>query len=146
MYMDRVLTGRRIVNSENHLRKLWPFLTQNLAKSCYYVPITPKPEICKRPFSLAEAEKGEWAQAACPSGLRQPDHAKELERRYHVHTCMRGRALDCSHRAWRAHGARRQRWRATWDWLTELGDMFIRTCIHIRIHLYTCIFIFMYSY
>jgi len=69
--MDRVLTGRRIINSENHLRKLWPFLTQNVAKSCYYVPITPKPEICKRPFSLAEAEKGEWAQAACPSGLRQ---------------------------------------------------------------------------
>jgi len=49
-------------------------LTKNLAKSCYfdfYVPITPKPEICKRPFSLAEAEKGDWAQAACPSGLRQ---------------------------------------------------------------------------
>jgi len=36
-----------------------------------YVPITPKPEICRRPFSLAAAEKGVWAQAACPSGLRQ---------------------------------------------------------------------------
>jgi len=50
-----------------------------------------------------------------------PDHAKVLERRHHVHTCMRGRSLDCSHRAWWAHGARRQRWRATWDWHTEFG-------------------------
>ena len=72
--MDRLLTGRRIINSENHLRELWPFLTKKLAKSCYfdfYVPITPKPEICRRHFSLAAAEKGGWAQVACPSGLRQ---------------------------------------------------------------------------
>jgi len=49
------------------------FFAKNLAKSCYfdfYVPITAKPEICPRPLSLAEAEKGGWAQAACPS-LRQ---------------------------------------------------------------------------
>jgi len=37
----------------------------------FYVPITPKPEICRRPFSLAAAEKGGWAQAACPSNLRK---------------------------------------------------------------------------
>jgi len=69
-----MLTGRQVINSENHWRKLWPFLTKNLAKSRYfdfYVPITPSPEICVRPFSLAEAEKGGWAQAACPSGVRQ---------------------------------------------------------------------------
>jgi len=27
--------------------------------------------MCRRPFSLAAAEKGGWAQAACPSGLRK---------------------------------------------------------------------------
>jgi len=37
----------------------------------FYVPITPKPEMCRRPFSLAAAEKGGWAQTACPSDLRQ---------------------------------------------------------------------------
>jgi len=30
-----------------------------------------KSEICSRHFSLAAAEKGGWAQAACPGGLRQ---------------------------------------------------------------------------
>ena len=58
--MDRLLTGRRIINSENHLRKLWPFLTKKIAKSCYfdfYLPITPKPEIYRRPFSLAREKR-----------------------------------------------------------------------------------------
>ena len=35
-HMDRLLTGRRIINSENHLRELWPFFTKKLAKSCYF--------------------------------------------------------------------------------------------------------------
>ena len=34
--MDRLLTGRRIINSENHFRELWPFLTKKLAKSGYF--------------------------------------------------------------------------------------------------------------
>ena len=58
--MDRLLTGRRIINSENHLRKLWPFLTKKLAKSCYfdfYIPITPKPDVSRANRASSKATK-----------------------------------------------------------------------------------------
>jgi len=126
--VDRLLTGRRIINSENHLRELWPFLTKKLAKRCYFdcfcIPLTNHHETwnLQAPFLPGGVRKGRLGASSLSERLApSPDYAKVLERRHHVHTCMRGRALDCSHRAWRAHGARRQRWRATWDWHMELG-------------------------
>ena len=72
--MDRLFTGRRIINSENHLRGFIAYYDKKSVFRLFlhsaYQP-SRKSEICRCPFSLAAAEKGGWAQAACPSGLRQ---------------------------------------------------------------------------
>ena len=76
--MDRLFTGRRIINSENHLREFMAFFDKKFGQKWSFrlflhstYQSSRKSEICRRPFSLAAAEKCGWAQAACPSGLRQ---------------------------------------------------------------------------
>ena len=80
--MDSLFTGRRIINSENHLRAFLAFFDKFFGQKWLFRLFlystyqkknqsSRKSEICRRPFSLAAAEKGGWAQAACPSGLRQ---------------------------------------------------------------------------
>jgi len=67
-----------MINSENHLRGFMAYFDKKFGQkwlfrlflhSTYQSSL--KSEICRRPFSLAAAEKGGWAQPAYPSGLRQ---------------------------------------------------------------------------